>query len=69
MEKSVEIKSTADDEKLKRSAEFLEQKRKRREAEAKTTEQIIEHAREILSTPASQEFFRKLAEEEKNKAK
>jgi len=58
-----------DEEKLKRRAEFLEQKRKRREAEAKTTEQIIEHAREILSIPAPKEFFRKLAEEqEKNKA-
>ena len=58
-----------DEEKLKRRAEFLEQKRKRREAEAKTTEQIIEHAREILSTPASKEFFRKLVQEqEKNKA-
>ena len=54
-----------DEEKLKRRAEFLEQKRKRREAEAKTTEQIIEQAREILSTPASKEFFRKLAEEQK----
>jgi len=58
-----------DNEKLKRRAEFLEQKRKRREAEAMTTEQIIEQAREIFSTPASKEFFRKLAEkEEKNKA-
>jgi hypothetical protein len=58
-----------EDEKLKRRAEFLEQKRKRREAEAKTTEQIIEEARKIFSTPASKEFFRKLAEEqEKNKA-
>ena len=56
-----------DDEKLKRRAEFLEQKRKRREAEAMTTEQIIEHAKKILNTPASKEFFRKLAEErEKN---
>ena len=55
-----------DDEKLKHRAEFLEQKRKRREAEAKTTEQIIEHAKEILSTPASKEFFRKLAEEQEN---
>ena len=52
-----------DDEKLKRRAEFLGQKRKRREAEAMTTEQIIEHAREIFSTPASKESFRKLAEE------
>jgi hypothetical protein len=34
-----------------------------------TTEQIIEQAREIFSTAASKEFFRKLAEEqEKNKA-
>lgn len=58
-----------DEEKVKRRAEFLEQKRKRREAEAKTTEQIIEHAKEVFSTPASKEFFRKLAEEqEKNKA-
>jgi hypothetical protein len=55
------------DEKAKRRAEFLEQKRIRREAEAMTTEQIIAHAREILGTPASQEFLRKLAEErEKN---
>ena len=61
--------SQADDEKLKRRAEFPEQKRKRSEVEAKTTEQIIEHAREIFSTTASKEFFRKLAEEqEKNKA-
>jgi hypothetical protein len=58
-----------DDEKSKRRADFLEQKRRRREAEAMTTEQIIEHAREVLSTPASKEFFRKLAEEQKkNKA-
>jgi len=58
-----------DDEKLKHRAEFLEQKKKRREVEAKTPEQIIEHAREIFNTPASKEFFRKLAEEqEKNKA-
>jgi hypothetical protein len=58
-----------DDEKLKRRAEFLEQKRKRREAEAKTQEQIIEEARKLFSTPASKEFFRKHAEEEeKNKA-
>ena len=56
-----------DEEKLKRRAEFLEQKRKRREAEAKTTEQIIEHAREILSIPAPKEFFRKLAEEQEKK--
>lgn len=63
------ITLNANGEKLKRRAEFLEQKRKRREAEAKTTEQIIERAREIFSTPASKEFFRKLAEEqEKNKA-
>jgi len=56
-----------DDEKAKRRATFLEQKRIRREAEAMTTEQIIAHAREIFSTPASKEFFRKLAEErEKN---
>ena len=34
-----------DDEKLRRRAEFLEQKRKRREAEAMTTEQIIAHAK------------------------
>jgi hypothetical protein len=61
--------SEEDDEKVKRRAEFLEQKRKRREAEAMTTEQIIEHARAIFNTPASKEFFRKLAEErEKNKA-
>jgi hypothetical protein len=51
-----------DDERAKRRAEFLEQKRIRREAEAMTTEQIIAHARDILSTPASKEFFRKLAE-------
>ena len=58
----------ADDEKLKRRAEFLEQKRKRRESEAKTQEQIIEEARALFSTPASKEFFRKLEEErEKNK--
>lgn len=57
------------DEKLKHRAEFLEQKRKRREAEAKTTEQIIAEARELFSTPASKEFFRKLEEERaKNKA-
>jgi hypothetical protein len=56
-----------DDEKAKRRAAFLEQKRIRREGEAMTTEQIIAHAREIFSTPASKEFFRKLAEErEKN---
>ena len=59
-----------DDEKLKRRAEFLEQKRKRRAAEAKTQEQIIEEARILFSTPASIEFFGKLGEErEKNKAK
>jgi len=59
-----------DDEKLKRRAEFLGQKRKRREAEAMTTEQIIAHAKEIFSTPASKEFFKKLEEErEKNKSK
>jgi hypothetical protein len=59
-----------DEEKLKRRAEFLEQKRKRREAETMTTEQIIAHAKEVLSSPASIEFFRKLDEErEKNKAK
>ena len=58
-----------DEEKLKRRTEFLEQKKKRREAEAKTTEQIIAEAKEMFSTPASKEFFRKLAEEqEKNKA-
>ena len=58
-----------DDEKATRRAEFLEQKRIRRKAEAMTTEQIIAHAREIFSTPASKEFFRKLDEErEKNKA-
>jgi hypothetical protein len=57
-----------DDEKLKRRTEFLEQKRKRREAEAKTQEQIIEEARKLFSTPAMKEFFRKRAEqEEKNK--
>ena len=57
-----------EDEKLKRRAEFLEQKRRRREAEAKTQEQIIEEARALFSTPASKEFFRKLEEErEKNK--
>ena len=57
-----------DDEKLKRRAEFLEQKRKRREAETKTQEQIIEEARKLFSTPAMKEFFRKRAEEEeKNK--
>jgi hypothetical protein len=58
-----------DDERLKRRAEFLQQKTKRREAEAMTTEQIIAHAKEIFSTPASKEFFRKLDEErKKNKA-
>jgi hypothetical protein len=41
-----------DNEKAKRRAEFLEQKRIRREAEAMTTKQIIAHAREIFSTPA-----------------
>jgi hypothetical protein len=57
-----------DNGKAKRRAEFLEQKRIRREAEAMTTEQIIARAKEILSTPASKEFFSKLAEErEKNK--
>jgi hypothetical protein len=57
-----------DNEKLRRHAEFLEQKRKRREAEAKTQEQTIEEARKLFSTPASKEFFRKRAEEEeKNK--
>ncbi len=57
-----------DDEKAKRRAEFLEQKRIRREAEAMTTEQIIAHAKEIHSTPASKEFFKKMGEErEKNK--
>ncbi len=55
------------DEKFKRRAAFLEQKRIRREAETKTTEQIIEHAREIFSSPGSKEFFRKLAEEEEKK--
>jgi len=57
-----------DDEKVKRRAEFLEQKRKRREAETMTTEQIIAHAREIFNTPASKEFFRKLAEEREKMA-
>ena len=59
-----------DDEKLKRRSGFLEQKRKRREAEAMTTEQIIEEAKELFSTPASKEFFRRLDEErEKNKGR
>lgn len=60
-----------DEEKLKCRAEFLEQKRKRREAEAMTTEQIIAQVKEMFSTPASKEFFRKRAEEEeeRNKAK
>jgi len=68
--KARSIMAQQDDEKLKRRAEFLEQKRKRREAEAKTQEQIIEEAKEIFSTPASKEFFKKLEEErEKNKSK
>jgi hypothetical protein len=56
-----------DSEKLKRRAEFLEQKRKLREAEAKTQEQIIEEARKLFSTPAMKEFFRRQAEEEEKR--
>jgi len=52
------------DEKARRRAEFLEKKMLRRQSEAKSTAEIIEHAREIFQSEASKDFFRKLAEEQ-----
>ena len=53
-----------EDEKARRRAEFLEKKMLRRQAEAKSTAEIIEHAREIFQSEASKDFFRKLAQEQ-----
>jgi hypothetical protein len=50
------------DEKSKRWAAFLEAKRKRREAECISYEERINRAKEILSSPGCQDFFRKMAE-------
>jgi len=56
-----------EDEKATRRADFLQKKMLRRQAEAKSTAEIIEHAKEILQSEASKDFFRKLAQEQ-NKA-
>jgi len=53
-----------EDEKSRRRAEFIEKKMLRRQAEAKSTAEIIEHAREIFQSEASKDFFRKLAQEQ-----
>ncbi|CAN5162815.1 hypothetical protein BH09BAC6_BH09BAC6_16270 [soil metagenome] len=50
------------DEKAKRREDFLKKKELRRQAEAKTTIQIIEEAKKLFSSDASKDFFRKLAE-------
>ncbi|RKR82934.1 hypothetical protein BDD43_3130 [Mucilaginibacter gracilis] len=50
------------DEKEKRREDFLKKKELRRQAEAKTTIQIIEEAKKRFSTDASKDFFLKLAE-------
>ncbi len=52
------------DEKVRRRADFLEKKMLRRQAEAKSTVEIIEHARGIFRSEASKDFFRKLAQEQ-----
>ena len=57
-----------EDEKAMRRADFLDKKMLRRRAEAKSTAEIIEQAKQIFQSEASQDFFRKLAQEQ-NKAK
>ncbi|HEY8661494.1 MAG TPA: hypothetical protein VIL78_20835 [Hanamia sp.] len=52
----------SNDEKAKRREDFLKKKELRRQAEAKTTIQIIEEAKKLFSSDASKDFFRKLAE-------
>lgn len=52
------------DEKAMRRADFLEKKMLRRRAEAKSTAEIIEQAKQIFQSEASKDFFRKLAQEQ-----
>jgi len=52
----------SNEEKARQRGDFLKRKELRRRAEAKTTIQIIEQAKELFSSDASKDFFRKLAE-------
>jgi len=53
-----------DNDKARRRAEFLEKKILRRQAETKSTAEIIEQAKTIFQSETMKDFFRKLAQEQ-----